>query len=67
VIVPAALSVAYHTLIMEATGYGVRARYVVYGVPVMLVFVGVSLVVIWDRIRLLWHASSQGGSNFSHR
>jgi 4-amino-4-deoxy-L-arabinose transferase-like glycosyltransferase len=58
VIVPAALSVAYHTLIMEATGYGVRARYVVYSVPVMLVFVGVSLMVIWDRIRLLRHASS---------
>jgi 4-amino-4-deoxy-L-arabinose transferase-like glycosyltransferase len=67
VIVPAALSVAYHTLIMEAIGYGVRARYVVYSVPVMLVFVGVSLVVIWDRIRLLWHAASRAGTSDEKR
>jgi 4-amino-4-deoxy-L-arabinose transferase-like glycosyltransferase len=67
VVIPTALSVAYHTLIMEAIGYGVRARYVVYSVPVMLVFVGVSLVAIWDRIRLLWHASSRGGSNRSQQ
>jgi 4-amino-4-deoxy-L-arabinose transferase-like glycosyltransferase len=56
VVIPAALSVAYHTLIMEAIGYGVRARYVVYSVPVMLVFVGVSLMAIWE-----------GGSNRSRR
>jgi len=62
-VAPVALSVAYHTLVMETVGLGVQGRYVVYGLPMMLAFVATSLDAIWQRIRSAVFALTRRAEN----
>lgn len=58
-LIPTALFVLYHTLVAEASGLGVRPRYVVYSLPVMILFVAVSLTAVLDKMRELRRDASQ--------